>query len=505
MKKPAFLAAFLALGILLTGCEGNPSPEPSPSQSAAPSPSAAPVPVAEFTLPYDPQGTWDPYAGSGNANMTLLGLVYEGLYELNEDFAPSPVLALRAREGEDGLHWTVTLREGVTFSDGTALTPELARAAILRAMGAGSAYAARLSGVVDVQADEEGNALVFTLRERDRGFLALLDLPIAKTDGEEAYGTGPYVPADGALVARTGWWRGKDLPQRRLALTAVTGVDDLLAAFDSGKLGLVAADLTGPNALGYGGTYQTWDYPTSTMLFLGYRTEGGFCADEGFRAALATAYDRTALVTGVLEGHASVAAYPAPPTSERYNAAVAAQLSYDPQGAAAGLEELGYTLGEDGFRYKGRNPVSLTLLAHSGNSFHARTAQSIKGDLEALGIQVTVKTEGWEDYKKSLNGGKFDLYLGECRLTGDMDLTPFFTPGSGLCYGGTDYELLAAAKEARGTGDLAEFDRLWAERAPFATLCFKSGSVLTAWGRCQGLSPTQGNLFYKLENWSITG
>lgn len=503
MRKSAAFAAFLALGLLLAGCERETAPEPSPSQSAAPSPSAAPVTRGEFTLPYDPQGTWDPYVGSGNANMTLAGLLYEGLYELDESFSPSPVLARSAQEGEDGLSWRVELRPGVTFSDGTALTAQTAREAVLRAMGEGSGYAARLAGVESVQAPEEENVLIFTLKEPNRGFLALLDFPIVRREGETILGTGPYVFREGRLEGRKDWWRGKELPQETLALTAVSGADDLLLAFDSGQLSLAAADLTGPNALGFGGSHQVWDYPTSTMLFLGFRTEGGFCADQELRRTLNLAFDRKKLVTEVLGGHASVASYPAPPSSGRYNKAVAAQLSHDSKKAAETLEELGYPLAEDGLRYKGKNPVSLTLLVDSENSFHVRAAHSVKEDLEALGLSVTVKAVGWDEYLKSLNEGKFDLYLGECRLTGDLDVSAFFTRGSGLCYGGADGELLAAVQTAKATGSFGEFDELWAQQAPFGVLCFKSGSVMTAWGRAEGLRPTQGNLFYRIEDWEI--
>ena len=44
---------------------------------------------------------------------------------------------------------------------------------------------------------------------------------------------------------------------------------------------------------------------------------------------------------------------------------------------------------------------------------------------------------------------------------------------------------------------------LWAEKVPMGVLCFKSGTVMTAWGRCKNLHPTQGNLFYRIEDWEI--
>ena len=42
-----------------------------------------------------------------------------------------------------------------------------------------------------------------------------------------------------------------------------------------------------------------------------------------------------------------------------------------------------------------------------------------------------------------------------------------------------------------------------AEQMPFTALCFKNGSVLTQWGQITGLTPTQGDLFYQVENWEI--
>lgn len=56
MRKSAVFAAFLALGLLLAGCERETAPEPSPSQSAVPSPSAAPVTRGNSPCPMTPRG-----------------------------------------------------------------------------------------------------------------------------------------------------------------------------------------------------------------------------------------------------------------------------------------------------------------------------------------------------------------------------------------------------------------------------------------------------------------
>ena len=67
---------------------------------------------------------------------------------------------------------------------------------------------------------------------------------------------------------------------------------------------------------------------------------------------------------------------------------------------------------------------------------------------------------------------------------------------TGVVEGGIDSQvpvILAAA-------DL--FSHL-AEQMPIAPLLFKNGSVLTQWGRLTGLTPIRGNVFYRLESWTI--
>lgn len=503
-KRWAGLALSLALAASLTAChraeEPLPTPEPSPSPTVVPTQAVH----HPFTLPLDPQGTWNPYLGSRSTNMSLAPLVYDSLYELDNAFAPQPALAQAAAVSEDGLTWRITLKSGVTFSNGEALTAARVRDALNAARDEKSLYHARFGGVGQITCEDDHTVAV-QLSAPNHSFLALLDVPIALVNGEDVYGTGRYTVEGEWLLAReNGWRETADIPEK-IQLTTISAADEMIAAFDGGTLGLVASDPTGADALGFSGSYQTWEYPTTTMLYLGFHRSSGVCQNPEIRAALSRAVDRGGLVNDVLGGHAAVACLPAPPSSNRYHATIARQLGYDPLAAAEALDTMGYTLGEDGIRTIGKRPLALKLLVNSDNAFKERLGAAIAADLEAVGVEVTVTALPWEEYKKALEQGNFDLYLGETRLTGDLDLTPFFTAGSGLCYGGApDKTLAAALASAKATGDWAEFYQGFADNAPFAPLCFKTGAVLTQWGRVSGLSPTQGNLFYGLENWSFT-
>lgn len=498
-RRPSAILAF-ALGLaLLAGCQKSPAPTPAPAE---PSPSAtpAPVPVKQvFTLPVDPVGGWDPYVGSQSGNMSLAPLLCESLFELNESFEPQPALAKSAQVSEDGLVWTVTLRDGVTFSNGQVFNAAMAAQAVKAARGEKSVYRARLAGVKNVVA-QEGETLVFTLWAPNARFPALLDFPVALVDGDgTVWGTGPYVLSENKLVARADWWQGKALPLSEIPLEEITNDDDLITAFRSGALSAVAADPTGAAALGFSSTAQNWEYATSNMLYLGFQCARGPCRQAAFRRAVNQALDRSDLTLRVLQGHATPATLPSP-------VAESEELKHDPQAAALALDELGYALDQEGRRSKGRTALSLTLVVNSDNPFKESLARTIAQELEGLGIQVEVRSLGWTEYQKALEAGQFDLYLAECRLTGDLDPSPFFVKGSGLCYGGfSSKDLSAALAEARKTGEWEAFYTRWGEDAPLAVIGFKHAQLLTQWGQVTGASPTQGNLFHHFETWSIAG
>ncbi|NLE05638.1 MAG: ABC transporter substrate-binding protein, partial [Crenarchaeota archaeon] len=57
----------------------------------------------------------------------LYPLIYEGLFELDKDLNPTPLLAKSFEISEDGLTHTIYLQEGVTFEDGTPFNAEAAK------------------------------------------------------------------------------------------------------------------------------------------------------------------------------------------------------------------------------------------------------------------------------------------------------------------------------------------------------------------------------------------
>ena len=330
------LAAALLIG--LPGCAPSEKPtqsvaEPSSSSSSVQEPDL-PEQALPLTLPFYPDYSMHPALAENRANLALAPLIYEGLFSLDDTFSATPVLCQTYTVSEDGLTWVFTLRAGVTFSDGTPLTGALAAQALNTALfDAASRYAGRISGLQSISGDD--TTVTITLTTPNSALPTLLDIPLTLDNAKYPLGTGPYVLTNStsqfSLTPHTSWWKGVPLPFQSIQLFSIQQADDLIAAFDSGDITLLDADLTGTNTLGYSGSYEVWDYNTTDLIYLGFNTVKGYCKDPLVRQALSRGIDRESIATIPYARHAVATSLPFHPDSPLHNQMLADQGSYAPE------------------------------------------------------------------------------------------------------------------------------------------------------------------------------
>ncbi len=184
--------------ILLAGCAGA---SPAATES---------TPVAGGTLTYatgfgEPT-CLDPHVG-GNMPQALLGTnVLESLFSQDADGAIVPWLATAGTPSADGLSWDITLRDDVTFTDGTPFDAEAVKANVEHMKDpatASSTAILALGKVTDVQVVDPTTAR-FVLSEPDSALLESLaqtwlaiESPAGLTRSQEEnceapIGTGPF-------------------------------------------------------------------------------------------------------------------------------------------------------------------------------------------------------------------------------------------------------------------------------------------------------------------------
>ena len=515
----------IALGLcglaLLCACE---QPEPQPTPSDTPAPTLAPTPTvppqpARFSLGYDPTASLHPITGDSQVNQELTGLVYQGLYELDNTFTPLPVLAAAAAVSEDALTWTFTLAEGAVFSDGTPLTAAHAAASLNQARTS-ALYAARLSAVTGAAAADAATLSV-TLSAANGNLPALLDIPIVLEPGPGEDGALPpaplgtgyyrYVQEEDGLYLRANPRHpsAAGLPWDAVPLTPVTDTGARIAAFDSGEISAVTSDFSSPYALDYSGGYETTDYPTTSLLYVGFNAAAGACRSPLVRQAFSRAFDRAALVAVQLSGRGDPAALPVSPLTGEYSEAHASLLDFDMDAAARLLAQAGYILSEeDGLLYDGDGPVEVTLLVNSDNDVRQAVARQLADALAQLGVTAAVSRLPWSDYTAALAAGEFDLYLGEVRLTGDFD--PSVLLAGELNYSGLESPALAQAltqwRATQGVWHTLAANTLWGQFVqdiPIAPLCFKRESLLVRRGMASNVQPTRANPYRQMEQWVV--
>lgn len=230
----ALASSALVVGCTSTGADGvNESHGESTEMTAAgivgeqPSPSepvnGGILSYAGYTMPsnLDPTKTQP----SGETGGTEMASIYSVLvrYDSGKD-EYVPHLAESLTEGADDLTWTLTLREGVTFSDGSPLDADAVVASINRYnQGHGALSEQFTDGVESVEAIDR-HTVVFTLKEPWEEFPALLSLghgmilaPASYADpndfnpiGAGAFSVTSFSPGTSLeLMPRADYWGGK--------------------------------------------------------------------------------------------------------------------------------------------------------------------------------------------------------------------------------------------------------------------------------------------------------
>ena len=504
------LIPLLCAAMLLSGCSSVSDPDDEeflPGQSGADSSASESTETPavlpkELALPYYPELSLDPITCPDGVQQTVAALLCEGLFELDEAFAPQPLLCSSYTCDPTGTVYTFSLRSGALFSDGSALTATDVADTLRRAQSSGR-YGARLDNVTSIVAGD--GAVTVTLSVPNTGFPALLDIPIVKSGTADSIpvGTGPYSfvsgsgdGGDAALTANPNWQGGKQ-PVDHIVLRAAEAPDVMLFQFSSHETQLLTSDLTGSSPVSVTGSVQFYDADSTIFQYVGVNVASPALSDAAVRQALSLGIDRGQTVSAFLSGHAKAAQFPISPASEDYPGALEKTYSYDAFQQA--MTAAGCASGSE---------VSLRMIVNEESSFKVAAARQIASQLSAFDLKIDVRVLPWAEYTAALESGNFDLYYGEVKLTADWDLHALLSTGGALNYGGySDPALDGLLTACRTSGDrssslLAVCRRLQAQ-APILPVCFKTVSVLVQRGTVEGLTPTAANPFYKLAECTV--
>ncbi|CAM5316888.1 Protein XP55 OS=Streptomyces glaucescens OX=1907 GN=xp55 PE=3 SV=1 [Streptomyces glaucescens] len=240
----------------------------------------------------------------------------ETLVTLDEDGDAEPALATEWRQ--NGRSWTFTIRDGVTFHDGTELTPRAVVNSLTEA--ATAAPKPRILDGVELTAEADGDTVVVTTATADPLVPQRLSSPQLSILAAKAYtgktvnpvgaGTGPFEltkvngTSSATLDRYDGYWGGK-AKAPGIDVRFVPDGTARAAALRSGEADIVEAVPVSQAALLDQDLVTEVPMPRTNTLYL--NTRKGPFKDPALRAAAREAVDAESIVKGVYEGRADVA------------------------------------------------------------------------------------------------------------------------------------------------------------------------------------------------------
>ncbi len=453
-------------------------------------PQGSAVTEQKISLAYNPNHTLSPFKATDITNRTLFSLLYQGLFAVDEHYVANPVLCKSYTVSRDMKTYTFYLAEA-SFSDGEPVTATDV-AASLKAASTSAYYGGRFSYVEEITAKED--ALVITLSTPYENLPLLLDIPIVpkgQVEKERPLGSGPYVyeEYEGALRLRrrTDWWCSANLPVNGKIITLVQGssTSQLRDAFEFSGLGMVCIDPGSEGYVDFHSDYELWDCETGVFVYLACNDDSSLFSSKKLRQALSCAINRDDLVETFYRGFGYSTYLPVSPNAPSYSQVLVKDLNYNPEKFTAALASM-------------EGEKTIVFLVNKDDHIRLRVARHIAAGLEQSGLKVTLSELATADYVAALEKGEFDLYLGQTKLSANMDLSAFFAKDGSLSFGDMDdavtYDLCQEALANSGN-----YYTLYKEILDDGMLCpllFRSSAIFVQRGMLTDLFAARDNVFY---------
>lgn len=412
------VAATAAVAALVAGCASG-TPEASPSGAAG-------EPQTGGTLTYLEPQAWStlypPSAGFYPNGGIVNNITDRLLYQNPETLELEPWIATEYEVNDDATEYTFTIRDDVTYSDGSPLTPEnvvknidlYGKGDTDRALPVSEAINNYDHGEVTGE-----DTVVFHFTAPSPGFAQavstinsglLSDATLDRTseqfgpgNADEIIGSGPFVVASEEIGTSTGLTARKDYDWAPPSLehqgaAYLAGIDYVVAAEDSVRVGTVvsgqadiARSIEAPDEAQFAANGLSLHAAATNGVNngLSFRFREPRLSDVRVRQALIAGIDRKQIVETLFTDNYPLATGALAKTALGY-LDTSAYYAYDPDKAARLLDEAGWTVGADGVREKDGEKLTLAFNEALPQPRSKEVVTLIQEQLAKLGITVTL-------------------------------------------------------------------------------------------------------------------
>ena len=349
----------------------------------------------------EPEAGFDPAFGWGAGEHVHEPLIQSTLTVTNADLTIGYDLATGMSVSDDGLTWTITIRDDVSFTDGEPLTA--ADVAFTYNTVKATSSVNDFTMLSSAEAVDD-TTVVFHMTTPYSIWpytMAIVGIVPEHAYDSATYGSNPIGSGRYTLVQ---WDRGEQIilaanpdyygeaPKMKKVTILFMEEDAAFLAVQAGQADLAYTSAVYADQSPAG--YSLLSCESVDNRGINLPTEGNpVTADLAVRRAINIGVDREEMIRNVLNGYGTPA-YSVCDKLPWYNPA--SQVAYDPEEAVRLLEEAGWVLGDDGVRVKDGVRAELNILYSTGDSVRQALAADLSNQLAELGIACTTEGVGWD-------------------------------------------------------------------------------------------------------------
>ncbi|MDZ7836271.1 MAG: glutathione ABC transporter substrate-binding protein [Alkalibacterium sp.] len=437
-KKSLFLTSLTATALLLAAC-GTDDSDPVGEEDATGTEetqegsSGGDLVIAQLSdaVSLDPHGSNDTPSSNVAYN------IYESLLVTDENMELQPGLATDW-EAVDDTTWQFTLREDVTFHDGSEFNADVVQANFERILDEDIAsprsFLYEMVEEINVIDDytiefvteypfsplpahiahNGGGIMSAEIIEEDYAALENGEEP-GSVINQNPVGTGPFVfeswtSGDEIVLTKNDDYWGGAPALDSVTFRVVPEGSTRLADLETGAVHV--SDPISPSDISrVEGTegVRVNQQPSVSLSYIGFNAEKEPFDNQLVRQALSKAINKDEIIEGIYQGIGIPAIGPLAPDVFGYDEDVSG-LEYDVEEARELLAEAGY---EDGFS---------TTLWTNDNQDRIDIATNVQAQLQEIGVEVEIEIVEWGAYLENTAAGEHDMFiLGWTTVTGDAD------------------------------------------------------------------------------------
>ncbi|MEX2500810.1 MAG: ABC transporter substrate-binding protein [Trueperaceae bacterium] len=363
----------------------------------------------------------NPLRNANNATSEVTYQIHEGLTTFSPDVEIQPALATDWELLDDGVTWRLSLREGVTFHTGNPFNAEVVKWNIETMLDPEDPGVASglFANVVEVRVVDEYTVDV-ELEAPNGVFTALLAAPLmVMMDmehwmelGEDAYarnpsGTGPFQfeswdpGSTVVLSANEDYWGDVGAEVDRVEFVTIPEDSARVVALRTGEVDIAftvpadqMADLERRDGI------EVVRTPTFRTVFIGMNTQNPKL-EQDVRHALSHAINRDQIST-IIGDNGSPAVGHGPEAALGF---YDHSLPYDVELANELLDNAGWEMGNDGWRTKDGERLTLSILARNVNPGEVDALQVVQLQWREIGVELQIELVDRAAWVSTMNAG----------------------------------------------------------------------------------------------------